>query len=150
MCTHSRFSKKEVLGQCGPKFAAKNEKARTNDADHFIILGCIDKPNPVVNNHLSGLAITRQLERHSAINAARPCTQVRILPFHPARHHADSSKSFPKKFSRCPFPFEKRRLCSHLASHLGRALPATLLSRKCEACSDFPPLHGRSQKRAIA
>ena len=38
---------------------------------------------------------------------ARPCTQVRILPFHPTCCHAGYSH---KEFSR----FRLRRLCSHL------------------------------------
>ena len=52
----------------------------------------------------------------------RPCTRVRILPFHSWRCRQDLSV-----LRRTPLSFDQRRLCSHLARCRGRALPATLL-----------------------
>ena len=49
---------------------------------------------------------------------ARPCIEVRILPFHPNI----SAGLFPKEL----FSFRLRRHCSHLSHCCGRALPATL------------------------
>ncbi len=45
-----------------------------------------DKPSSVVDDHLSRRSITRTLKRRSGILLSklpvRPCTEVRILPFH--------------------------------------------------------------------
>ncbi len=54
----------------------------------------------------------------------RPCTRVRILPFHP---HVTMRLSRQR---RDPFVFQLRRHCSHLLACARRVLPATFLPQK--------------------
>lgn len=69
--------------------------------------------------------------------------RTRLL-LHPSKDLAVSPSKFPlrftKKISRCSLLFSLERLCSHLAPHGGRVLPATF-PRKLglrDECSDFP------------
>jgi hypothetical protein len=89
-----------------------------------------------LSSHLLYLYLSRQRRCE-----ARPCTQVRILPFHSTCCQIDYSSY---KESLC---FRLGRLCSHLSfpSGNGRALPATLLHSKLWACSDFPLHHFRNR-----
>lgn len=73
------------------------------------------------DSHLSRMIVANHLKRYSTSNVARPCTRVRILPFHPSV----STGLFPKE----SFAFRLRRHCSHLLRYRRRALPATLLPR---------------------
>ena len=63
----------------------------------------------------------------------RPCTQVRILPFHLPNHLESSSlKTFAFRDAES---FRFWRLCSHLLNHFRRALPATL---SCTFLNTYP------------
>ena len=83
---------------------------------------CAYKPNSVEDyssdDHIPGMNVAIHLVRlsipgfkykyfYSKPRIARPCTQVRILPFHPVCCHTD----YPTRGSVC---FRSRRHCSHL------------------------------------
>lgn len=100
-----------------------NEKSAPCGALFSFILNHTRKPNSVLCNHLSRLCITTKLKRLSTIKVARPCIQIRILPF----HFCISAKlTQPNKRLGAVF-FRLQRLCSHLLDHSRRALPAILL-----------------------
>lgn len=70
--------------------------------------------------------------------SARPCTRVRILPFHPSMSFKDVLGYTPEGV---PIPLSEYSVSARTSHHLhdGRVLPATCLHDKSWACSDFPP-----------
>lgn len=98
---------------------------------------CAYKPNSVEDyssdDHIPGMSVTTHLVRLSiegfTLNIplspkpsiARPCTQVRILPFHPICFHIGYSRRNPLAFA---YGVSARTSMSFLTR---RALPATLL-----------------------
>ena len=113
------------------------------------MLLCAYKPNSVEDcssdDHIPRMSVTTHLMRLSIEgfkrkiyfclkpSIARPCTQVRILPFHPVCFHTDYSRRNPFAFA----PGVTARTSIPLL--VRRVLPATLLQAYAWACSDFPP-----------
>lgn len=93
-----------------------------------------DKPSSVVGDYLSRTIVANSLKRHSCqtlgVWQARPCTGVRIWPFHLVSCDTNSSPDVSIRDA-CFFRF--KRLCSHLAPYGGQALPATFLHHWCGA-----------------
>ena len=79
---------------------------------HFARLHCIDKPDPVEGNHVSGMSVATHLKRLSQSrrtvfmftntarrDQARPCTQVGFLPLHLRCFHQSYSLRSPSPLS---------------------------------------------------
>ncbi len=100
----------------------------------LIIVDQADKPNSVVDDHLSGLAIACRLERHSP--------PKRSTALHAGK---DLFVAFPSRDGRIPrgdpqpFGVGVSVVTSILADDGRYPLPIVSPTEAREACSDFPP-----------
>ena len=103
---------------------------------------CIYKPNSVLVNKRQSFIWDLCCHKPRAalliLRWARPCTRVRILPFH--FHFQYIVELFDR--SRTVETFESTRHCSHLTDCSGRALPATFFHQACLG-SKFEPKRAR-------
>lgn len=96
------------------------------------------KPSSVVDDHLSGPAITCKLERRSLAGTA----------LHRGKDFAVSFRNrFRHTLRESTYPFGHGRFCSHLAPRGGRALPATFLQLPACARTFLSGIHQSDRLR---